>query len=240
MNIYAATQKGTGKVENEDRIIVGKTIISSGFFQTDENCSVIAIADGVGGNNAGAVASHFVANKLCGLKTVSKESLTEINNELLRLSVTSTDLCGMATTLSGFCINDGMMSLFNVGNTRVYLLQSRKYLKQLTVDDTTLQFLISTGQITEEESKLFDRKNEITSCFGGGKASVFQIKINQTERFTVPFMLTSDGVHDYLSPDLIEDIVEEHGISVESCKNIVACAKEKGSPDDISVILGEL
>lgn len=59
MNIVAITQKGPNKAENEDRIILGKNIIAEGVFQTQLANGIIAVADGVGGNNAGAVASHY-------------------------------------------------------------------------------------------------------------------------------------------------------------------------------------
>ena len=64
MNIIAITQKGPNKAENEDRIILGKNIIAEGTFQTQLANGIIAVADGVGGNNAGAVASHYVAKQL--------------------------------------------------------------------------------------------------------------------------------------------------------------------------------
>lgn len=240
MKIFATTQKGIGKAENEDRIVIGKTILSSGIFQTEEDCSIVAIADGVGGNNAGFVASDFIANKIRGFKSVSEELFSDINKDLLNLSNTSKDLNGMATTLSGFCVNADSINLFSIGNTRVYSLQGRKYLKQLTVDDTTLQHLISRGQISSEEAECFDRKNEITCCFGGGDSSLFKIKINQTEKFSVPFLITSDGAHDYLSTDILEDIITEYGISVESCEKIIDSARKNGSQDDISIVLGEL
>ena len=83
MNIIAVTQKGPSKTENEDRIVVGKNIIANGILQTELSEGVIAIADGVGGNNAGAVASHFVAEKLTALDSVSMNDFSNINVELL-------------------------------------------------------------------------------------------------------------------------------------------------------------
>ena len=240
MKIYAATKKGNEKAENEDRMVIGKSVLSSGVFQTEEDCRVIAVADGVGGNNAGAVASHFAASKVCQMETATQDFFSEINKELLSQSETIAEWNGMATTRAGFCIHADALDLFSIGNTRVYLLQSRKYLKQLTADDTTLQYLLSSGRLSEEDAKSFDRKNEITACFGGGNPALFRMKIEQTERFSVPFMITSDGIHDYLSPDAMEDILSQSGISAESCEKLIAAARQNGSPDDTSIILGEL
>ena len=101
MNIIAITQKGPNKAENEDRIIVGKNIIAEGILQSQLTNGIIAVADGVGGNNAGAVASHYVAKQLSTLNTVSENDLTRINEELLSLSLECSAYENMATTLSG-------------------------------------------------------------------------------------------------------------------------------------------
>ncbi len=238
MNIIAVTQKGPSKTENEDRIVVGKNIIANGILQTELSEGVIAIADGVGGNNAGAVASHFVAEKLTALDSVSMNDFSNINVELLSHSSSSEEYEKMATTLSGLAVYHGITQIFSVGNTRVYSLQGSKYLKQLTTDDTTLNYLLSTGQLSAEDAASFDRKNEITACFGGGSPSLFKIKCNSVEQLASPFMMTSDGVHDYISVDQMEDIIAEHGMTISACEAMIATARNNGSMDDSSIVLG--
>ena len=240
MNIIAITQKGPNKAENEDRIIVGKNIIAEGILQSQLTNGIIAVADGVGGNNAGAVASHYVAKQLSTLNTVSENDLTRINEELLSLSLECSAYENMATTLSGVAFFNGATQVFSIGNTRVYLLQGRKYLKQLTTDDTTLNYLLATGQLSPVEAKLFDRKNEITACFGGGAAHLFKMKCSTIESLSSPFIMTSDGIHDYISIDLMEDIIAENGITVLACEAMVSAARDAGSKDDISIVIGEI
>lgn len=240
MNVIAITQRGVNKKENEDRIIVGKTIVAEGTLFSELKDGIIAVADGVGGHNAGAMASHFVANKLCWLEQLSIELLNAINDELIAVSETAEGKKGMATTLSGIYCSDGRMQLFSIGNTRVYLLQSRKYLKQLTTDDTTLNYLLATGQLAPEDANSFERKNEITACFGGGSAALFKVKVNSFEPIVAPVMITSDGIHDYLSVDEMEDIIEENGLTEATCIKLIQTARANGSLDDASVILGDL
>lgn len=238
MKIIAISRKGTNKIENEDRIVVGKTILAGGTLSSEFERGILAIADGVGGNNAGSVASHFIANKICTLTNISAESLQKINAELLALSMEKAEYNGMATTLSGILLADGKACLFSVGNTRVYFLQGGKYLKQLTIDDTTLNYLIETGQLTAEETESFDRKNEITACFGGGRADLFKIKLNNFESVTSPILFTSDGIHDFLSIDQMEDIFGEYGLTEMACEEMISKARIMGSCDDVSVVLG--
>ena len=128
--------------------------------------------------------------------------------------------------------------MFSIGNTRVYLLQSRKYLKQLTTDDTTLNYLLATGQLAPQNADSFERKNEITACFGGGSADLFKVKVNYIEPLIAPFMITSDGIHDYLSVDQMENIIEEHGLNDKTCFEMIQAARNNGSLDDASIIMG--
>ena len=240
MNIIAITQKGPSKAENEDRIVIGKNLLAEGSIHTTFSSGVVAVADGVGGNNAGAVASHFVAQNLLSIAETSQEVFVKINNDLLQLSEMRADYSNMATTLSGISVSGNKTVLFSVGNTRIYLLQGRKYLKQLTSDDTTLNYLLATGQLTAKDAESFSRKNEITACFGGGAAHLLKIKCSQVDSFTVPFMLTSDGIHDYVSVDQMEDILAEKGISIETCEALIAAARSEGSVDDVSIVMGEV
>lgn len=238
MNVIAVTQKGLNKTENEDRIIVGKTIVASGTLFSEMENGIIAVADGVGGHNAGAIASHFVANKLCHLQEINADLLRTINDELIEISETTNGQQGMATTLSGICCAEGKPQLFSIGNTRVYLLQSRKYLKQITTDDTTLNYLLATGQLSPEDVVSFERKNEITACFGGGSQDLFKIKVTHIDPLVAPIMLTSDGIHDYLNVDQMEDIIEEYGLCETTCVEMIKAARNNGSLDDASIILG--
>ena len=240
MKIIAITQKDPNKTENEDRIIVGKNIIAEGVFQTQLQNGIVAVADGVGGNNAGAVASHYVAKQLSTLNIVSDNKLEEINGELLSLSFECPAYENMATTLSGVSYHDGVAQVFSIGNTRVYLLQGSKYLKQLTTDDTILNYLLSTGELSPEEVESFDRKNEITACLGGGAAHLFKMKCRTIDTLSCPFMITSDGIHAYISIDLMEDIIADNGITVSACKAMITTARNAGSKDDISIVIGEI
>ncbi len=238
MNVIAVTQKGLNKTENEDRVIVGKSIVANGTLYAEITDGVLAVADGVGGHNAGSVASHFVANCLCSVSNITVEQMQTINNELLKESEMNTEQKGMATTLSGVCLSNPKSKLFSIGNTRVYLLQSRKYLKQLTNDDTTLSYLLATGQLSIEDAEKFDRKNEITACFGGGSPDLFKIKLTAIEPLVAPIMITSDGIHDNLTVDQMEDIIEEFGLCEKACVELINAARRNGSYDDVSIILG--
>lgn len=234
ITVFAYTEKGPLKSENEDRLIIGKNILSEGWFSCECDGGIIAVADGVGGNNAGAVASQYVAERIAGCDSVSAEDLEEINRGLLDVSEANESLKGMATTLSAVAVSEDAAHILHVGNTRVWSLSSRGYLSQLTVDDTTLQYLLSTNRLSSENAAEFDKKNEIIACMGGGNPGLCKIKVAECHLPGKALILTSDGIHDYLSVDFIEEVFADHQYE-DAIRNISAAARENGSQDDISI-----
>lgn len=233
MKIYAATQKGVQKTQNEDRIALNHEVIAAGTYECECTAGFAAVADGVGGNKAGAAASQFVADEL-GKCSHSIENLTEINQKLIVLSQTDEALAGMATTLALVDFTEDSAKITYVGNTRVYAVINGKYLKQLTRDDTTLEYLLATGQLDASTAESFDRKNEITACFGAGNLALLKLKrIDISGQDTL--ILTSDGIHDYVSLDEMEDIYCAEDDKMEFCKKLIEQAVENGSMDDMSV-----
>jgi serine/threonine protein phosphatase PrpC len=195
----------------------------------------VAVADGVGGNNAGAVASQFVAEELGKCDHMIK-NLTEINRKLIECSRADEAFAGMATTLAMVDFTEDSAKITYVGNTRVYAIVNGKYLKQLTRDDTTLEYLLATGQLDSFTAESFERKNEITACFGAGSPVLLKLKqIDISGQDTL--IVTSDGIHDYVSIDEMEDIYCAADDKVEFCKKLIDQAVENGSVDDASVMV---
>ena len=235
MKIYAATQKGMQKVQNEDRVVLNRNILSVGIYECECTEGFVAIADGVGGNKAGAAASQFVVDEL-GKCSHSIENLTEINRKLIERSRTDDALAGMATTLALVDFTENSAKITYVGNTRVYTVINGKYLKQLTRDDTTLEYLLATGQLDASTAESFNRKNEITACFGADNPALLKLKqIDVSGQDTL--IVTSDGIHDHVSIDEMEDIYCEADDKVEFCKKLIEQAVDNGSMDDVSVMV---
>lgn len=238
MKIYAATQKGVQKVQNEDRVVLNQNILSMGIHECEYAEGFVAVADGVGGNNAGAVASQFVAEKL-GKCDHTIENLTEINRKLIERSRTDEALAGMATTLALMDFTVDSAKITYVGNTRVYAVVNGKYLKQLTRDDTTLEYLLATGQLDASTAEYFNRKNEITACFGAGNPALLKLKKIDVSVQDI-LIITSDGIHDYVSLDEMEDIycaADDTDDKMVFCKKLIEQAVENGSMDDASVMV---
>ena len=240
--IYVYTRKGKHHRISEDTALVGDVILS------DENDVLpipgegfICIADGVGGNSGGSCASSFVTESLSAIRQVVsleqlKDILTEINVRLIQKGKEDASLSAMASTLTGVYLDSNKRFLIHIGNTRCYTLQGC-YLKQITQDHTLCNWLKSVGRF---DDAMDCNKNEITNCFGGGNASLLsKLYVSEMPPFK-KLLLTSDGVHDYVSVDLLEAILAGSVSGEESCRQIADAALAAGSEDDISVILVDM
>ena len=235
------TEKGEHS-ENEDRILINDTIVSDGTFETECDGNLkICVADGVGGNNAGAVASSFVCENLKNIVPSGKKDLVDINSRLLMKSTKNANYNGMATTLSGICISDEKARSFHIGNTRIYVFQG-SYIKQITEDHTSVNWLVKTGKLSKKEAETYDRRNEITACFGGGNPALINSLVfeesNEVLSNAKRIVLTSDGVHEYVFVDEMEDILNKENIPpLQACEEIINLAKASGSTDDKSIVI---
>ncbi len=242
MKIFVYSKKGNGKNVCEDAAMVADTVISDSYFEIQtEQTYTVAIADGVGGNAGGDCASRYVLDKLNTISIVDmsakylKQFIDGINKELLHYASTISGKENMATTLTGLILTLDKSYMFHVGNTRVYGLQGN-YLKKLTEDQTTYQWLLNIGQIEAAEKC---NKNEITHCLGGGNTqygSAVCVKEYDTLNAYKRLLLTTDGIHEYVSIDDLEDFVSRE-ISEITMQMLADKAKANGSSDDQTIIV---
>ena len=233
--IYVATRAGKRHAASEDAVLVGTEVIvdAAATLPVPEE-GFVCVADGVGGHRGGAEASRFVLEALASLKDVQpgelRPLLTGINERLIASSAETPD---MATTLTGFYACKDAFRLIHVGNTRAYVRQGR-YLKQVTTDHTTCQWLRSQGQY--EAAEACDR-SEITNCFGGGAAALLsRLTMSEIPPFSLA-LLTSDGVHEYLDLDTLENLLAGDGDYADKCGEIIRRAIAAGSEDDLTAVI---
>jgi len=246
VKVTALVKTGIGKEICDDSVFNGENIISQDEVIEIEKVEVswFAVADGVGGNAGGNEASRFILEYVLENYTLGNEEYTLINllqnanEELIKYATLVDGKENMATTFTGLFFGDDDVKIAHVGNTRVYALQGN-YLKQLTRDHTTYQWLMMQG---DYESADACNKSEITSCFGGGDASLLRgLSIDSVlkEELSHLLLLTTDGIHDYIDVDTFEAIITEKVSLEERMKKIWETAKENGSCDDCSIIIIE-
>ena len=238
MTVHVVVKCGAGKEQCEDIVLVGESTVCNDEAVFDVSTTgAICAADGVGGNAGGHFASAFVTEHIRDAVSHKRnddlaQSLKEINDALISAG-TADGLPSAATTLTGVVFVNDKQFLIHIGNTRAYVLQG-KYLKQLTSDHTVYNRLLKMGKTDEADHS---NRNEITNCFGGGRAALLSgLLVAEMQDFNT-MLLTSDGVHDYVGIDEFERILTSNELDITTCRSIVRASLDAGSKDDLSVVI---
>jgi protein phosphatase len=230
-----ATDTGNVRAQNEDAFFASSTLF--------------AVADGMGGHNAGEVASSLTTQLLGALPqgAVSTpeafvEVVQQINQSIYEAATATTEQRGMGTTLTALTVvanDDGAepphMVLANVGDSRAYLLRDGQ-LRQLSVDHSYVQELVTEGLLTADEARTHPRRNIVTRALGIDIAVSVDssvIPIIAGDRF----MLCSDGLVDEVPPSEIESLCLLQANPGDAANALVAAAKKHGGRDNITVIV---
>lgn len=204
---------------------------------------VYIVADGVGGADAGEVASQFASEKT--LEHYLKEtadpwedrlvrSMRAANSELRQLVAERGEGKRMATTMVAAVIHDAVATIANVGDSRGYLLRAGQ-IEQVTKDQSLVAKLLEEGAITEAEAANHPHRNVILYSIGSEKTP----KIDVFERdlqFGDTLLLCSDGLTRHVSDAEIVEIVGQYPID-EAAKNLVELANLRGGQDNITAVL---
>ena len=241
MNIGYITDRGRRRPTNEDAV---KVLEHENFFM---------LADGVGGNRSGEVASQSALDAMEKFITHNppqwlesrdeifryfRAAVNYVNHYIIKLSEARPQYTGMATTLAFAYIRDGELYVANVGDSRVYLINSGM-IQQITEDHTYVNDLVKMGAITREEAQHHARKNVITRAIGANAN-------NEPDCFSVPLergdkiLLCSDGLYDEVDDETIFAAVSRFDDMRICAEDLVAIANEHGGNDNISVICVEL
>jgi len=213
-------------------------IVSAGLF---------AVADGMGGHDAGEVASDlairvFQAECISGLLTrpsmsglpLMAAAFSKANSAVLEAAA-ERSLQGMGTTLTAALIIGQDMYVAHIGDSRCYIINTKETL-QVTTDHSVVQELVDTGHILPAEALTHPRRNEITRVLGYSAdcaPDLLQVKLYAGDNV----LLCSDGLCGVLPSGRIEDAVLASGSTEQVCTDLVSQANLVGGPDNISVII---
>lgn len=240
--ITIGIHSGHGSGRSEDFAFLGSRVFGEGIVALpEEQAEKLGLCDGVGGNAGGQLAAEFVCTRMTEMDFTQMEEpeleafLRQLNRELLDLAG-MTAMPTMATTMS--CILRGRQGYYLVhgGNTRIWALQGA-YLKQLTADHTHRARLFRAGQREAAEQC---PGNKIYCALGGGReelAGSFEVRKLEYEVLPAALLMTSDGIHDHLSTDLLEELLALPGSDGDRLERIIRAARKAGSRDDCTLIL---
>jgi len=220
-------------------------------FLCDENLGLYIVADGMGGANAGEVASKAVVEVL---PSMLKEKLKEIDNSdrrslrralveivrtlssnLFERSQDVSSLKGLGTTAIALFIKNKTCFLVYSGDSRAYLLRKNKLI-QLSEDQTLVAKLVSEGIIGPELAKTHPLRNSLDE-FVGKEGKINPVVLSRKLKRKDRWLLCSDGLTKGVSDDEIYEMLNSSKEPGEVCKNLMDAALAAGGEDNISIIV---
>ena len=235
--IAKATDVGVTRQINEDSMTV---------FESP-NGTVLAVFDGMGGQAAGDVASKMSAEIIESILTDNtfitpeeaiRYSINAANQGVLRKTEQNPELEGMGSTCVMLIIKDGYVSCGWVGDSRIYYIANHT-IRQLSHDQSYVQQLLDSGQITPTEALNHPQKNEITNCIGLQNMSAPEtIAAPIAPEAGSVFLLCTDGLSGLVDEKQIENVVSDTSMSLQQkADKLVNMANDAGGLDNITVEL---
>lgn len=211
----------------------------------DDDRGFCVLADGMGGHNAGEVASQnavkFIAEEMQklmkeggGIPAGLNRAVDIANGKIYEMSQQNAIHRGMGTTVVAAVISDGAAFVANVGDSRAYAIRGEEIV-QITTDHSVVSELVMSGLITPEEARKHPQKNIITRAVGTDssvKTDVFEYDFSPGD----VMIMCSDGLSTMLSDNEIYEIVSKEKNSEKTVESLIDTAKEKGGIDNITVI----
>ena len=239
MRVFAETDVGKERMGNEDYYCIS---------EDNDDIKLYIIADGMGGCNAGEVASKIAAVTFKGyiynnfekgkftredIINMLYKAIEYTNKEVYRKSNSKQEFEGMGTTLDACLIYNNRAYIAHVGDSRVYRIRNG-FLRKITKDHSYVQGLVEDGTITKEEAYYHPKKNMITRALGISEAVEPDIYVKTFLKDDI-IIMTTDGLTNMVSEDEIFNIINNN--IDNAAKELVNKANENGGLDNVTVII---
>jgi len=244
---YGQTDQGLKRTINED------------YFGVNENLGLILVADGMGGHNAGEVASKTAVETITkfiqrcsedkdftwpygfnpNLSEAENRLLTGVrlaNREVCNLASEKKEFSGMGTTIVGALINNNKITIAHVGDSRAYRIQNKK-IEQLTVDHSWVSEQMQKKLITEDEAKNHRWKNVITRALGNKLDIEVDLKTFDIVSGDI-FLFCTDGLSGMIMNEDILNIIESSKDNLKTATEIlIKKSNDAGGLDNITLVI---
>jgi PPM family protein phosphatase len=226
------TDTGRKRRHNEDSFVVAPPLF--------------AVADGMGGANAGEVASGLAVETLregSGNDSAGERFVISIvqeaNRRVFQRQTDDETASGMGTTMTVALVEDGIVRFGHVGDSRAYLYRDGE-ISQLTEDHSLVGELVRSGKLSPEEAESHPQRSVITRALGTDPdvdVDTFTIEAHPGDLF----LLCSDGLYSMVGTDKILDLLRRHRNNLDdAAKAMIAAANRKGGDDNITVVAFEI
>lgn len=240
MQFWGITDLGCTRVQNQDAYLTENL---------DRNTVLCVVCDGMGGAKSGNVASTLAVDvfvqevKRTWVPGMDAEKADQMLKNAVKLANFTVydqaqqfeEFTGMGTTLVAALVTGKYATVVNVGDSRAYSITQSDIL-QLTTDHSLVQMMISRGELTPEQARLYPGKNLITRAIGTEsvvECDIFHRRLENGECL----LLCTDGLSNLVDEqEMLFEVV--HGINKQSsCQRLLDIAKNRGAPDNVTCVL---
>ncbi len=240
------TDIGMVRKTNEDQAMI---------LMNSENEVFMVVCDGMGGAEKGDVASKLAVDLLAeAFKKKKKHSFAfsdrkwitrtckSINKKIYSLSEKlkkaekKTESLGMGCTMVAALISDNRLMIANIGDSRAYCLENGS-LKQLTKDQTYVDYLVRTGKLSEDGAKTHPDRHILTNALGVYNS--LSISIDEHHYHGETILLCSDGLYNNLESKEIANIISTDERTDQKVVSLISVANHEGGSDNIGIALWE-
>jgi protein phosphatase len=246
LEIVSLTDPGRVRSHNEDCV------------ETRADAGVVVLADGMGGYNAGEVASGMATSLIASgladvwndnvLSRLNRVAASELSHQVLQQQVTLANTAifeaaqkdpqcaGMGTTLVTCIFYDNFLTVAHIGDSRLYRMRG-DVLSQVTRDHSLLQEQIDAGLISREDARVSHNKNLVTRALGIDPEVEAEIHTYEVEAGDI-YLLCSDGLNDMIEDDELHMTLITLGANLNlTAQQLIQAANDAGGRDNVSVML---
>ena len=248
LDVASLSHPGMVRSHNEDSIFV------------DGDAGIAVLADGMGGYNAGEVASGIAVKTITNLvreglaredlasidrstgltrpSIVLRDAITRANKIIYQTARSQAECEGMGTTVVAALFYDNRISIAHVGDSRLYR-QRGSEIAQVTMDHSLLQELVDRGFYSPEEAQRAANKNYVTRALGVEPQVEVEVQEHPVDKGDI-FILCSDGLSDMVEDEDIRLTISTFGANLDTvAKQLIQLANENGGRDNVSVVLAQ-
>ena len=222
------------------------------YFKEDNNLSIFVLADGMGGHNAGEIASRVTVESILAkvsefmdsnqskmtdkrIKELASDAIINANNNVVSLSAKNSGMRGMGTTVVMAALWGDKACISHVGDSRAYLVSDGK-IKQLTTDHSYIEELIKEGSISRERAKNHPDRNMITRAIGVEDVVIIDTDVVKIKDLDA-IILCSDGLTNLIDENEILDVFLKGQSADEICDELLKEANKRGGYDNITIVV---
>lgn len=233
MEYAALTDVGMKRHNNEDSYIVNVTGEEKIFI----------VADGMGGHNAGEIASleacriteSYILKEKGEIDSILREGVCKANRDIFVRAAENPDLKGMGTTIDVCVVKENKLHIAHVGDSRVYVVNNEQ-IRRITKDHSIVGMMLEEGSITEEEARVHPQRNYITRAVGSAANVEVDIVCEEVHNGEWVLMCT-DGLTNMVEKNVLHSVITNAQSVDDAACELVRRAKENGGDDNITVIL---